>query len=180
MARPRGQSRPTAARSALIFTDCFPTTGNARHGLLASPRARPTLPTTIRSSGRSTRWRRTSPRISISIGCLNWRDEERGGDGEERDQNRSGGAVKRKCAANIGGRRVPAPAAHRGIVDAHPAIDTRTSERKVERAGHGRFRIAGIGRAMARRVEPHCAPGFDRGGTLVERRGGNEEERRKP
>src|SRR5580704_873176 len=109
---------------ALIFTAFSPTTGNARHGWRASPRDRPMLPMTLRSSARSMRSRRTLPRISILIACLNSRDEHRRRDGEDCDQDCVGAAIKRERAADVGGIGVPTAAAHRGIVDAH-AIDTR-------------------------------------------------------
>ena len=82
-----------------------------------------------------------------------------GQDREHRDQDRVGAAIKRQRAADVGGIGVAAAAAHRGVVDAHAAIDARSGERQAERAGHRRFRIAGIGRAVARRVAPDRAPG---------------------
>ena len=100
--------------------------------------------------------RRASCRASRSrspaqIGAMRMR-------GRARRRARSGS--RRRCGkarARGGCRRrvgVAAAVAHRGIVDPHAAIDARAGERKAERAGHRRFRIAGIGRAVARRVAP--------------------------
>ena len=72
---------------------------------------------------------------------------------------------------------VAAPVAHRGIVDAHAAIDARTGERKAERSGHRRFGITGIGRAVACRVTPHGAPCAIGGRIFAQARGRDEKER---
>ncbi len=71
-----------------------------------------------RSSARSTRWPRTLLRISISIGCSHWHDEDRGQNGECRDQDCIGIAIERKRATNIGSARLASAVAHQGVVDA--------------------------------------------------------------
>mgnify|MGYP006974889355 CR=1 FL=1 len=66
------------------------------------------------------------------------------------------------------------------IFDAHAAINARTGERQAERASHRRFRIAGIGRAMARGIAQDGAEGFRGRGARREIGGSDEEQSREP
>src|SRR5665213_982361 len=124
MDRTRARSRPTGGSSAPIFTGCLPTMCNARPGLPALPPARPILPTTPQWSARSMGLPPISKPISILICCSHWQNEDRSRNGEERHQDRIGGAIKRKRAANVGRAGIAAPVTHHGIVDVHAVVDT--------------------------------------------------------
>ena len=66
------------------------------------------------------------------------------------------------------------------VLDADAAIAARPGELQAERAGHRRFRAAGIGRAVMRRVAPHRRQAPPARPPGRQRRGQRDEERREP
>src|SRR4029077_7308120 len=113
---------------------CSPTTGNARHGWRVSAPARRTSLMKTSSSRRLIRWPHTLRPISTSTACSNWRDEDAGDRGDERNQDRIGVTIEQQRRANVRGGGVAAAVAHRGVVDFYAAIDARAGERQAERA----------------------------------------------
>ena len=73
-----------------------------------------------------------------------------------RDQQKVGDAVEFQRPPDVDAFRFAAAAfAHEHVVDHDAAIAARPGKRQAERAGHRRFRPAGIGRAVFFRVAPH-------------------------
>src|SRR5215831_6283526 len=79
----------------------------------------------------------------------------------QRDQDRlndAGDDIEREAAMDIGGARLSSAAGvHPVVLDDRAPIAPRACHGQAERACHGGFRPAGIGRAMQRRIPSHGA-----------------------
>ena len=80
---------------------------------------------------------------------------------------------------DVGRGRLPAAVTHERVVHQGLSVDARPRELEAERAGHCRFRPAGVRRTVLRSVAADGAPGVARRGARRERRGGDEKERGK-
>jgi len=109
-----------------------------------------------------------------------WRDDGERKRRDQRNQDHVGAAVERERGTNVLRTRLAAAIAHRCVVDRDTAVDTGTGERKPERAGHRRFRPAGVRRAVVACVAPHRCPRIRCRRIVADGRGQNDQQRRQP
>src|SRR5487761_2732767 len=73
----------------------------------------------------------------------------------ERKLQDAGAPVQVQGGADIGSGGVAAALAHEGIRDSFTGINARAGQLQIQCTGHGRFRPAGIGRAMFSCIAPN-------------------------
>ena len=100
---------------------------------------------------------------------------------EQADQQHVGQPEQLQRPPDVGGGGdAPAAFAHEGIPDHAAGIDARAGECQAERAGHRRFRPAGIGRAVLAGIAQHRLPGSAGIGAGRQGGGGNEQKGGEP
>src|SRR5215212_3106769 len=107
------------------------------------------------STPRSTFWPTTSKSTSIATACSRWlKPGKAEQDRQQPELHTAGRAIEHQRSADVGGGKCRATLAHPVLVDQLAVIGARPHQPYAERAGHRRFRPAGIGRVVPARVAP--------------------------
>ena len=176
---PTARSRRTGASWAPMCMGSSPTTASA-------PPGSPSLGAASEIAYEATVERRSigSPTIStahLDVEAPAHRSRDKCDATRRRAQGPSdnaGEAVEaRQRTPDVGGGRLAPARAHKGVVDQRRPIDPRSRELQAERAGHRRFRPAGVGRAVFR-ASRRTARAASRGEAPRVRRGGEDEPQR--